>query len=51
MLYCEAGHRDDVIQALEPKGLKCMDFRFERMGARVLMNAGLTMPRQCARPA
>ena len=51
MLYCEETSRNDVIQALEHKGLKCMDFRFETMGARVLMNAGLSMPSRCAQPA
>jgi D-glycero-alpha-D-manno-heptose-7-phosphate kinase len=44
MLYCEPEHQDAVTHALESKGLKRMDFRFEQMGARVLMNAGLSIP-------
>ncbi len=41
MIYCDAAHQLDVTQALESKGLKRMDFRFESEGARVLVNAGL----------
>ncbi len=43
LLYCESKYQDRVTRALAQKGLKRMDFRFERMGARVLMNAGLSM--------
>ncbi len=44
MLYCEPEFQDAVTQALEEKGLKRMDFRFESEGARVLVNAGLRIP-------
>lgn len=39
LLYCEAADRGSVTDALEGAGLYCMDFRFERAGAQVLMNA------------
>lgn len=41
MIYCEPAQQAAVTQALEAKGLKRMDFRFESEGARVLVNAGL----------
>ncbi len=41
MIYCEPPQQNAVAQALEAKGLKLMDFRFESEGARVLVNAGL----------
>jgi D-glycero-alpha-D-manno-heptose-7-phosphate kinase len=41
MIYCEPSQHAAVTQALEAKGLKRMDFRFETEGARVLVNAGL----------
>lgn len=41
MLYCEPPFQEGVARALGAVGLKRMDFRFERMGARVLMNTGL----------
>jgi D-glycero-alpha-D-manno-heptose-7-phosphate kinase len=41
MLYCEAPHQPAVTEALEARGLRRMDFRFDSTGARVLMNAGL----------
>jgi D-glycero-alpha-D-manno-heptose-7-phosphate kinase len=44
MVYCELPQQASVTQALETKGLKRMDFRFEREGARVLINAGLNIP-------
>ncbi len=44
MLYCEPAHQDSVTRALQVKGLKRMDFRFESEGARVLVNAGLRIP-------
>ncbi len=44
MLYCESAHQDSVTRALQVKGLKRMDFRFESEGARVLVNAGLRIP-------
>ncbi|MFC2030402.1 GHMP kinase [Chloroflexota bacterium] len=53
MLYCEPEHQQAVTGALQNQGLKRMDFRFESMGARVLMNAGLRLPAgsRPARPA
>jgi len=44
MLYCEPEHQDAVTQALEARGLKRMDFRFDYQGARILMNAALRLP-------
>ncbi len=44
MLYCEPTCHSAVTQALEEKGLKRMDFRFESEGARVLLNAGVRIP-------
>jgi D-glycero-alpha-D-manno-heptose-7-phosphate kinase len=44
MIYCELAQQAAVTQALEAKGLKRMDFRFETEGARVLVNAGLRIP-------
>ncbi len=44
MLYCEPPCQSVVTQALEDKGLKRMDFRFESEGARVLVNAGVRIP-------
>jgi D-glycero-alpha-D-manno-heptose-7-phosphate kinase len=44
MLYCEPACQSAVTQALEEKGLKRMDFRFESEGARVLLNAGVRIP-------
>ncbi len=44
MLYCEPACHSAVIQVLEEKGLKRMDFRFESEGARVLLNAGVRIP-------
>jgi D-glycero-alpha-D-manno-heptose-7-phosphate kinase len=41
LLYCEPVCQAAVTHALEGKGLKRMDFRFETEGARVLVNAGL----------
>lgn len=41
MIYCEPMFQATVTQALESKGLRRMDFRFETEGARVLVNAGL----------
>jgi D-glycero-alpha-D-manno-heptose-7-phosphate kinase len=43
MLYCEPPNHGAVTQTLERSGLKRMDFRFESLGARVLMNAGLSI--------
>ncbi len=44
MLYCELPCQAAVTQALQEKGLKRMDFRFESEGARVLLNAGVRIP-------
>ncbi|MBI5305143.1 MAG: GHMP kinase [Chloroflexi bacterium] len=44
MIYCEPEQQPAVTQALEAKGLKRMDFRFDSEGARVLVNAGLRIP-------
>ena len=44
MLYVEPSEQSAVTTALEVNGFKRMDFRFEAMGARVLMNSGLSMP-------
>jgi D-glycero-alpha-D-manno-heptose-7-phosphate kinase len=41
MIYSEPECQAAVTQALEAKGLKRMDFRFDSEGARVLVNAGL----------
>jgi D-glycero-alpha-D-manno-heptose-7-phosphate kinase len=41
MIYCEPPFQAAVTQALESKGLRRMDFRFETEGARVLVNAGV----------
>lgn len=43
MLYCEPAFQTAVTQALESKGLRRMDFRFETEGARVLVNAGVRL--------
>jgi D-glycero-alpha-D-manno-heptose-7-phosphate kinase len=43
MLYCEPEDQAAVTGALEARGLKRMDFRFETDGARVLLNAGLRL--------
>ncbi len=44
MIYAEPEFQPAVTQALEAKGLKRMDFRFDSEGARVLVNAGLRIP-------
>lgn len=44
MIYCEPQFQSAVTPALERRGLKRMDFRFETEGARVLINAGLRIP-------
>lgn len=43
MLYCEPAHQAGVTDALEERGLKRMNFRFEQNGATVLMNAALQL--------
>jgi D-glycero-alpha-D-manno-heptose-7-phosphate kinase len=45
MLYCDLPHQAAVTEALEVLGLRRMDFRFDSSGARVLMNAGLSIQR------
>jgi len=49
MLYVEPPDHKAVTIALEEKGLKRMDYRFEHMGAQVLMNTGLTSPKTTLR--
>jgi len=44
MIYCQDGAQAAVTQALDQRGLRRMDFRFEEGGARVLLNAGLRLP-------
>ncbi len=44
MIYCPDGAQPAVTGALEAKGLRRMDYRFEEGGARVLLNAGLRLP-------
>jgi D-glycero-alpha-D-manno-heptose-7-phosphate kinase len=44
LLYCEQPCQDAVTSALEDKGLRRIDFRFESEGARVLLNAGVRIP-------
>ena len=44
MLYCGRPHQPAVTAALASLGLLRMDFRFDSTGARVLMNAGLSLP-------
>jgi D-glycero-alpha-D-manno-heptose-7-phosphate kinase len=41
MLACEEPDQARVTQVLEEKGFRRMDFRFENMGAQILVNAGL----------
>lgn len=43
MLYVEPDQQSAVTHALEEKNFKRLDFRFETMGARVLMNSGLNI--------
>ncbi len=38
MLYCEEAEQESVTTALEARGLKRMNFRFDRQGATVLLN-------------
>jgi D-glycero-alpha-D-manno-heptose-7-phosphate kinase len=44
MIYCPPGTQAAVTEALNQRGLRRMDFRFEEGGARVLLNAGLRLP-------
>ena len=44
MIYCEDGAGKRVTQALEQRGLRRMDYRFEFNGAQVLMNASPRLP-------
>ena len=45
-LYCDDGSVSRVEAALTAQGLRRMDFHFEADGARVLFNAGLSLPRE-----
>ena len=38
LIYCHEEAQDSVTQALEERGLKRMNFRFDEQGARVLLN-------------
>ena len=38
MLYCHEGRQDEVTGALEERGLKRMNFRFDQQGAKVVLN-------------
>ena len=49
MLYVEPPAHKAVTITLEEKGLKRMDYHFEHMGAQVLMNTGLTIPKTTLR--
>lgn len=49
MLYCPPRYQAAVTEALEARGLRRMDFRFDSTGARVLMNAGLSLASTTAR--
>jgi len=44
IVYCADGAAARVREALEREEARCMDFRFETDGARVLFNAGLRLP-------
>jgi D-glycero-alpha-D-manno-heptose-7-phosphate kinase len=43
MLCCEDGAADRVQAALNAAGLRCLEYRLESDGARVLFNAGLRL--------
>jgi D-glycero-alpha-D-manno-heptose-7-phosphate kinase len=43
MLYCDDGMAPAVEATLTSQGLRCLEFRFEPDGARVLLNAGLRL--------
>jgi len=43
LLACLEADQPRVTQALEAKGLRRMDFRFENMGAQILVNTGLKL--------
>lgn len=46
MLFVEPPQQKAVTAALDERGFKRMDFRFESMGARVLMNSGISISNQ-----
>jgi D-glycero-alpha-D-manno-heptose-7-phosphate kinase len=46
MLYCPETRQEAVTLALEERGLKRMNFRFERQGAKVILNVAGFDPRQ-----
>ena len=43
MIYCEADDQARVTQALQGKGMRRMDFKFEYGGAQILVSTGLKM--------
>jgi D-glycero-alpha-D-manno-heptose-7-phosphate kinase len=45
MLYSHEGRQDEVTQALEERGLKRMNFRFDQQGAKVVLNVANFDPR------
>ena len=45
MLYCSEERQDEVTQALEERGLKRMNFRFDQQGAKVVLNVASFDPR------
>ncbi len=51
MLYCPRANQPAVTDALETKGLLRMDYKFDSTGARVLMNAGLSIQPAMLRPS
>ncbi|MCB0003717.1 MAG: GHMP kinase [Anaerolineae bacterium] len=51
MLYCPRASQPAVTDALEAKGLLRMDYKFDSTGARVLMNAGLSIQPAMLRPS
>ncbi|MBI4770457.1 MAG: hypothetical protein HY784_08630 [Chloroflexi bacterium] len=50
MLYCPESTHAGVTGALEARGLRRMDFRFEQGGARVLLNTGLRLDQESVAP-
>ena len=44
LLYCHAESQDDVTRALEERGLKRMNFRFDHQGATVVLNVANFSP-------
>ncbi len=49
LLYCHEPAQEAVTKALEERGLKCMNFRFDQQGATVLLNVA-SFNRQWVKP-